>query len=113
LVALKMVNTYSITELHYKRNYEFFRELLQCKEPNSLATKAKDFGLSPEKPLFVAILKLSTKVHDVKKRDAHIRCLIASLHKEWGYSDNLLITFDYKVTIILHASNESKQDSLI
>lgn len=113
LVALKMVNTYSITELHYKRSYEFFNELLQWKESNLLATKSKEFGLSPEKPLFVAILQLSTKVQDVKKREAHIRRLIASLHKELGYSDNLLFSFEYKVTIIVHASNESNQDSLI
>lgn len=113
LVALKMVNIYSITELHYKRSYEFYRELLQSKEPNLLATKSKELGLSPEKPMFVAILQLSTKVQDVKKREVHIRRLIASLHKELGYSDNLLFSSDHKVTIILHAANESKQNSLI
>ena len=39
LVALKMVNTYSMTDMYYKQCYEFFNELLQYKEPNLLASK--------------------------------------------------------------------------
>ena len=50
LVALKMVNTYSMTDMYYKQCYEFFNELLQYKEPNLLASKSRNFGLSPDKP---------------------------------------------------------------
>ncbi|WP_413301107.1 helix-turn-helix domain-containing protein [Bacillus sp. 1P10SD] len=113
LVALKMVNTYSMTDLHYKRSYEFFNELLQFKEPNLLVAKSKDFGLSPDRPLFVTVLQLTKKAQDVKKREAHLRRLIASLHGELGHSDILLFGFDDKVTILLHAANKAKQESLI
>ena len=41
LVALKMVNAYSMTDMYYKQCYEFFNELLQYKEPNLLASKSK------------------------------------------------------------------------
>lgn len=113
LVALKMVNTYSMTDLHYKRSYEFYNELLLFKEPNLLAARSKDFGLSPDKPLFVAVLQLTEMSQDVKKREAHLRRLIAFLHRELGHSDIFLFGFDVKVTIILHATNESQQDSII
>ncbi|MGE7607899.1 helix-turn-helix domain-containing protein [Peribacillus frigoritolerans] len=113
LVALKMVNTYSMTDMYYKQCYEFFNELLQYREPNQLASKARDFGLSPDKPLFVIALQLSGKAQVVKKRETHQRMLIAALHKELGSLEYLLFGFHDKVTIIMNASTESLQQVLI
>ena len=68
LVALKMVNAYSMTDMYYKQCYEFFNELLQYKEPDLLASKSRDFGLSPDKPLFVTVMQLSGKAQVVRKQ---------------------------------------------
>ncbi|MFJ7362680.1 helix-turn-helix domain-containing protein [Peribacillus frigoritolerans] len=113
LVALKMVNTYSMTDMYYKQCYEFFNELLQYREPNLLASKSRDFGLSPDKPLFVTVLQLSGKAQVVKKRETHQRMLIAALLKELGSLEYLLFGFHDKVTIIMNATTESLQEVLI
>jgi hypothetical protein len=113
LVALKMVNTYSMTDMYYKQCYEFFNELLQYKESNLLISKSRDFGLSPDKPLFVTVLQLSGKAQIVKKRETHQRLLIAALHKELGSIECLLFGFHDKVTIIMNASTKSQQEVLI
>ena len=52
LVALKMVNTYSTTDMYYKQCYEFFNELLLYKEPDLLASKSRDFRLLSRKSTF-------------------------------------------------------------
>jgi GTP-sensing pleiotropic transcriptional regulator CodY len=113
LVALKMVNTYSMTDMYYKQCYEFFNELLQYKEPNLLTSKSRDFGLSPDKPLFVTVMQFSGKTQVVKKLETHQRMLIAALHKELGSFDYLLFGFHDKVTIIMNATTESQQEILI
>ncbi|MEE3954290.1 helix-turn-helix domain-containing protein [Peribacillus frigoritolerans] len=113
LVALKMVNTYSMTDMYYKQCYEFFNELLQYREPNQLASKLRDFGLSPDKPLFVTVLQLNGKPKVVKKRETHQRMLIAALHKELESLEYLLFGFHDKVTIIMNANTESLQEVLI
>ncbi|MGE8081569.1 helix-turn-helix domain-containing protein [Peribacillus loiseleuriae] len=113
LVALKMVNTYSMTDMYYKQCYEFFNELLQYREPNLLASKSRDFGLSPDKPLFVTVMQLSGKAQVVKKRETHQRMLIATLHKELGSLEYLLFGFHDKVTIIMNATTKPQQESLI
>jgi len=113
LVALKMVNTYSITDMHYKKSYDFFNELLQYKEPNLLIEKSKEFGLKPEKPFFVVILQLKELVRNTKNRETYLRRLIVSIIKELGHSDNLLFGFHDKVTIIIHASTEEKQEIIV
>ncbi|MDF2036563.1 helix-turn-helix domain-containing protein [Cytobacillus oceanisediminis] len=113
LVALKMVNTYSMTDLFYKQCYEFFNELLQYKEPNLLSSKSRDFGLYPDKPLFVTVMQLSGNVPAVKKRETYQRMLIAALHKELGAIECLLFGFHDKVTIIMNAATEFEQKFLI
>jgi PucR C-terminal helix-turn-helix domain/GGDEF-like domain len=113
LVALKMVNTYSMTDMYYKQCYEFFNELLQYKEPNLLASKSRDFGLSPDKPLFVTVLQMSGKTQVVKERETYQRRLIASLKKELGAIEYLLFGFHDKVTIIMNTTTEAHQEVLI
>lgn len=113
LVALKMVNTYSMTDMYYKQCYEFYNELLQYKDPHLLASKSRDYGLSPDKPLFVTVIRLSGKTQVVKNRETHQRMLIAALHKELGSLNNLLFGFHDKVTIIMNATSESQQEFLI
>ena len=113
LVALKMVNTYSMTDMYYKQCYEFFNELLQYKEPNLLVSKSKDFGLSPDKPLFVTVLQLSEKAQVIKKLERYQRRLIAALHIELKSFQYLLFGFQDKVTIIMNVSSESQQEVAI
>ncbi|MCM3653904.1 helix-turn-helix domain-containing protein [Metabacillus litoralis] len=109
LVALKMVNTYSMTDMYYKQCYEFFNELLQYKEPNLLVSKSKDFGLSPDKPLFVTVMQLSGKTQVSQKLESYQRKLIAALHSELKSFQYLLFGFQDKVTIIMNVSSESQQ----
>ncbi|MBA9028802.1 helix-turn-helix domain-containing protein [Peribacillus huizhouensis] len=110
LVALKMVNVYSMTDMYYKQCYEFFNELLHYREPNLLASKSRDFGLSPDKPLFVTVMQLSGKVQVVGKRETYQRKLIATLHNELASFQYLLFGFQDKVTIIVNVTSESQQE---
>ena len=111
LVALNMVNTYSMTDMYYKQCYEFFNELLQYKEPNLLASKSRDFGLSPDKPFFVTVMQLSGMAQIVKKRETYQRKLIAALNSELASFQYLLFGFQDKVTIIVNVSSESQQEA--
>ncbi|GKU84593.1 helix-turn-helix domain-containing protein [Niallia sp. NCCP-28] len=113
LVALKMVNTYSATDMHYKKSYEFFNELIQYKEPVLLIEKSKKFGLSPEKPLFVSVLQLKESTHTTQKHETYLRRLIASISKEIGSSENLIFGFHDKVTIIINVTNEESRELII
>ncbi|QKE75648.1 GAF domain-containing protein [Arthrobacter citreus] len=113
LVALKMVNKYSMTDLYYKQCYEFFNDLLQYKEIKLLDSKSRDFGLNPEKPIFVSIIKVNGNALSIKKRETYLRMLIAALHKEFETNECLMFGFQDKVTIIMNASNSSKQELLI
>ncbi|WP_423798142.1 helix-turn-helix domain-containing protein [Neobacillus sp. SAB-20_R2A] len=113
LVALMMVNTYSLTDMYYKRSYEFFNELLQYRDPNLLTARCREFKLSPEKPLFVTYLQVNELGQDMKKREVSLRRLISTLHKELGHTDILLFGFHDKITIILHAKNEAQRENLI
>jgi sugar diacid utilization regulator len=110
VVALMMVNTYSMTDMYYKRSYEYFNELLYFRDPKQLASKAKEFGLSPDKSLFVVVLQLTEKTQNMKLRDVHMRRLIAILHKEMRNLDYLLFGFHDKVTMITHAPNSLEQN---
>ena len=113
LVALKMVNAYSMTDMYYKQCYEFFNELLQYKEPNLLASKSKEFGLSPDKPFFVTVMQLSGENQVIKKRETYQRKLISVLHRELASFQYLLFGFQDKVTIIVNVSSESHQEVVI
>ena len=113
LVALKMVNTYSMTDMYYKKVYEFFNKLLQYREPSLLEKKSKEYGLSSEKPLFVAILQVREKNENIKKRETYMRQLIASLHKEFKSSNYLLFGFQDKITLVIHAENDDNRDKMI
>ncbi|MBT2696512.1 helix-turn-helix domain-containing protein [Bacillus sp. ISL-40] len=113
VVALKMVNTYSMTDMYYKQCYEFFNELLQYKEPNLLASKSSDFGLSPDKLFFVTVMQLSGRAQVVKKQETYQRKLIAALHNELVSLQYLLFGFQDKVTIIMNATSESQQEVVI
>lgn len=111
LVALNMVNTYSMTDMYYKQCYEFFNELLQYKGPNLLASKSRNFGLSPDKPFFVTVMQLSGMAQIVKKRETYQRKLIAALNSELASFQYLLFGFQDKVTIIVNVSSESQQEA--
>lgn len=113
LVALKMVNTYSMTDMYYEKIYEFFNELLRYREPNFLAEQSKKYGLSPKKPFFVAILQIKGNDSDKLKRETHMRQLIASLNKALKQSEHLLFSIQDKVTIIIHAENEANRENII
>lgn len=113
LVALKMVNAYSITDLYYEKIYEFYNELLLYRDPNRLKDHSKEYGLSPEKPFFVVILQIKDRGDDIQKRETHLRQLIASLNKALTQYDHLLFGFQDKVTIIIHAGNEASRETII
>lgn len=113
LVALKMVNTYSLTDMYYEKIYEFFNELLLYREPKLLMDQSKEYGLSPEKPFFVAIIQIKENGDDIRKRETRMRQLIASLNKAIKHSDHLLFGFQDKVTIIIHAENEASRENII
>ncbi|WP_338470994.1 helix-turn-helix domain-containing protein [Niallia sp. XMNu-256] len=113
LVALKMVNAYSLTDMYYKQCYEFFNELLQYKEPTVLASKSRDFGLSPDQPFFIAVMQLSGKAQVATKLETYQRKLIAALHRELASFQYLLFGFQDKVTILVNVSSESAQELVI
>lgn len=113
LVALKMVNTYSMTDMYYKQCYEFFNELLLYKDPELLASKSSDFGLSPDKALFVTVLQLSEKAQFASNHQKYQRKLIAALHSELASFQYLLFGFQDKVTIIMNITSESQQEMIV
>jgi hypothetical protein len=113
LVALKMVNTYSMTDMYYEKIYEFFNELLLYREPKLLMDQSKEYGLSPEKPFFVAVLQIKEKGDNIQKRETHMRQLIASLNKALKQSNHLLFGFQDKVTMIIHAENVASRENII
>ncbi|MGG1661532.1 helix-turn-helix domain-containing protein [Brevibacillus sp. NRS-1366] len=113
VVALEMMNSYSLTELSYKKSYEFFNELLLFREPKQIVAKAKEFGLSASLPLFVVMLQITDQTQDQKRKETHLRRLIAELNKALGKKNVLIFNFHEKITIVLHVENRLKQNSLI
>jgi hypothetical protein len=113
LVALKMVNTYSTTDMYYKKIYEFYHELIQFRDPGLLMDKSREYGLSPEKPFFVVVLQLAEKGNDIPKRETLLRQLIASLNRELKFTDHLLFGFQDKAIIIIHITSEENRESVV
>lgn len=113
IVALEMINTYSLTELSYKKSHEFFNELLLFREPNNIVVKAKEFGLSATQPFFVVLIQMSHYKQDAKQKEVCRRRLIAALHTALGLKNGLLFSFHEKITIVLHTDHSRNQKNLI
>lgn len=104
VVMLQLMNTYSMTEMVYRRRRDFFEELIQYRDPLALAAKLQQFGLSGKYPLFVSLLQLNDEQLDLKGKDAAIRRLIALIEKELAGEQYLLFASHDKVTLLFETS---------
>lgn len=113
VVVLDMMQSYSVTEMVYKKSYEFFNELIAYREPYALQVKAKEFGLSPGKPVFAAILQLGESGLAASRQEARLRRLIELLRKVIGPKESLLFASPDKVTMLVHITGADKQQELL
>lgn len=113
VVVLKMVNTYSLTEMYYRRSHEFFNELVLYREPKRIEANLTSFGLPKTVPLFVCVLHLSGENQDLKKQETYLRQLIANIERELGKRDILMFGAHDKVTILMAAEGTTKRNQMI
>lgn len=113
VAALEMMNTYSLTEMYFRRNQELFGELVLYREPKQLEAKLKSFGLSKHDRLFVCLLQLTEEPKDMKRRESDLRRLISGIEKEVGRTNLLLFGAQDKITILAAADDEAKQKHFI
>lgn len=112
VVMLQLMNTYSMTEMVYRRRRDFFEELIQYREPAELADKMQRFGLSSQKPMFVCLLHLAENVQDLKESNILMQRLIALIEKELSGESVLLFSSHDKVTLLIQAHQARIQHQL-
>ncbi|MBB6023214.1 sugar diacid utilization regulator [Paenibacillus sp. JGP012] len=113
VVMLQLMNTYSMTEMVYRRRRDFFEELIQYREPAELSDKIQRFGLSGQKSMFVCLLHLAENVQDLKESNVFMQRLIALIEKELSGESMLLFSSHDKVTILLQAQQLRSQQQLV
>ncbi|WP_188592782.1 helix-turn-helix domain-containing protein [Paenibacillus silvae] len=113
VVMLQLVNTYSMTEMIYRRRRDFFEELIQYREPAELSDKIQRFGLSSQKSMFVCLLHLAENVQDLKESNVIMQRFIALIEKELSGESVLLFSSHEKVTILLQAQQVRSQQQLV
>lgn len=113
VVVLEMVNTYSLTEMYYRRNHEFFNELVMYKEPKKIEASLASFGLPKNVPLFVCVLQLFIEDQNLKKQEHYLRQLIAGIERELGKTDIMLFGAHDKITIVAAAIGTESQNLII
>ena len=104
IVMLEMVNTYSLTEMSYRKNHDFFSDLVQYREPQQLEARLSSFQLPAHQSLFVAQLQLYGEHPDMKTTENWVRKLIGFIEKELGTREHLLFSAHHKITILAAAS---------
>lgn len=110
VVMLQMMNTYSMTEMVYRRSRDFFEDLLHQRQPNQLASTLQRFGLSPQAPLFVCLLQFAKEYKDSQVYETHMRKLIAMIEKKLGTANYLLFGSHDKITILMSARDQQTKE---
>ncbi|WP_339240327.1 helix-turn-helix domain-containing protein [Paenibacillus sp. FSL R5-0517] len=103
IVMLEMMNTYSLTEMSYRKNQDFFSDLVQYRDPQQLEARLSSFQLPAHQSLFVAQLQLYGEHPDMKTTENWVRKLIGFIEKELGTREHLLFSAHHKITILAAA----------
>ncbi|WP_158735647.1 helix-turn-helix domain-containing protein [Alteribacillus sp. YIM 98480] len=98
-LALELVKKQTLTEIQYKKTHEFFNELLEHKDPESLTEKGKDFGIDLSSCLFVTVLELKN-ISDLELLEANIHQLVSSLKSQLTSFDYLVFGFHNKINLM-------------
>ncbi|MCG7377482.1 helix-turn-helix domain-containing protein [Paenibacillus sp. ACRSA] len=105
IVTLEMMNTYSLTEMTYRKNQDFFADLVQYREPQQLESRLASFHLPAHQSLFVIQIQLQSEHLDMKTTENWVRKLIGFTEKELGTTEHLLFNTHNKITILAAASD--------
>ncbi|MGR6542406.1 helix-turn-helix domain-containing protein [Paenibacillus tundrae] len=105
IVTLNMMNTYSLTEMTYRKNQDYFGDLVQYREPQQLESRLASFHLPAHQSLFVIQVQLQSEHLDMKTTENWVRKLIGFIDKELGTTEYLLFNTHNKITILAAASD--------
>ncbi|WP_411342770.1 helix-turn-helix domain-containing protein [Paenibacillus sp. WLX1005] len=112
IVLLHMMNMYSMTGMLYRQSRDFFDELLQHRDPHTLADGLRRYGLHAESPLYVALLQVDSDTTDVRIAENHIRQLIARIDRQPERGAYLLFGSSDKITLLCNTSSASTPSQL-
>lgn len=111
VLALELVKKQSLTDVYYKKTHEFYRELVESKEPDLLRLGGEEWGLRPEDHMIVFLFSFR-HTQDLRQLEAEVHRLIARIKKRLGTCRHLLFGYHNKVTLLAMLSTREEIDKL-
>lgn len=100
ILALEWVKRQTLNELYDKKAHEFFNELLDNKDKETIHEKFKEFALSPFAYGMVALFEIES-TSDQQKMDAEVQRFILRLKNTLPGSERLVFGFHNQITLLL------------
>ncbi len=112
VLALELVKKQTLSEIYYKKTYEYFHELLENKDPEMLQTKGKEFGISTFSFGLVLLLELHS-TGDLQKIDADIHRLILRIKAALPGREKVIFGFHQQITLLITMDDPSHTKAMI
>ncbi|MFD1360842.1 helix-turn-helix domain-containing protein [Lentibacillus salinarum] len=106
-LTLELVKKHTLAEVYYKKTHEYFNELLQNHDSDTLFARGREYGLDMSQFLFVSLFEISQS-RDLQQQESDIHRLVTKIKKALQRYDILIYGFYNKATLLVSISSPSE-----
>ncbi|MFP3125898.1 helix-turn-helix domain-containing protein [Ectobacillus funiculus] len=99
VISLELVKKISLTELHYKKAHEYFNQILEKPDDESLISAGNQFNFKFSSHSFVVLCEIPGSIEPYKA-EARIQRLLLKINQAFSDINKLVYGFHNKVTIL-------------
>lgn len=100
VLALELVKKISLTELHYKKAYEYFNQLLESPDDETVVSNANQFNFKFSSHSFVVLCEISSSLEPYKV-ETRTQRLLSKINQELLNINKLVFAFHNKITLLI------------
>ncbi|MED4225572.1 helix-turn-helix domain-containing protein [Neobacillus cucumis] len=112
VLALELVKKISLTELHYKKAHEYFNQLLESPDHETVISTAYQFNFTFSSYSFVVLCETPSSIEPYKV-EARIQRLLSKLNQELSNINKLVYAYHNKITLLISIENVNYANTIV
>jgi len=112
VLSLELVKKISLTELHYKKVHEYFNQILENPNDETLTSVGNQFNFKFSSCSFVVLCEIPAS-SEPYKAEARIQRLLLRINQEFSDINKLVFSLHNKITILFSIGNINYSDKVV